>query len=232
VDQRALAALWSKPCPASWWESKEHVAIVIAPDATTIGVTPSVFTDVTLDELGPKLREIKATPAFAKRTDLAYTTVDRVDVATLLPVIAAMHAGGFTGARWVPPEWIPMRFPSNVGFDPSPRLISNVSISVADAKLEPNSGLTVDEVHRVVKARSGIYRACYHKELARTPKIAGTLTVTAEVTREGRVEQSRSRGSLESGPVQTCVDGNFMRLKFPPKPAKTRFTIALTFRAN
>jgi hypothetical protein len=82
-------------------------------------------------------------------------------------------------------------------------------------------GLTAEEIDRVVKARAGIFRACYQKELNHTPGIGGKLLIHFKIGADGTVQAgntSTSSGStLRNDAVEQCVKSNVNRLKFPAK---------------
>ncbi|HEU4729274.1 MAG TPA: AgmX/PglI C-terminal domain-containing protein [Kofleriaceae bacterium] len=82
-------------------------------------------------------------------------------------------------------------------------------------------GLTAEEIDRVVKARAGIFRACYQKELNHTPGIGGKLVIHFKIGGDGTVQAgntSTAGGStLRNDAVESCVKSNVNRLRFPAK---------------
>ncbi|HET7501062.1 MAG TPA: AgmX/PglI C-terminal domain-containing protein [Kofleriaceae bacterium] len=82
-------------------------------------------------------------------------------------------------------------------------------------------GLTAEEIDRVVKARAGVFRACYQKELNHTPGIGGKLVIHFKIGGDGTVQAgntSTAGGStLRNDGVESCVKSNVNRLKFPAK---------------
>jgi hypothetical protein len=80
-------------------------------------------------------------------------------------------------------------------------------------------GLTAEEINRVVKARAGVFRACYQKELNRSPGIGGKLVVHFVIGGDGSVKSAKtaSGSSLRNDEVESCVSSNIMRLRFPAK---------------
>lgn len=82
-------------------------------------------------------------------------------------------------------------------------------------------GLTAEEIDRVVKARSGVFRACYQKELNHTPGIGGKLLIHFKIGGDGSVQagntQTSSGSTLRNEAVESCVKNNVNRLKFPAK---------------
>lgn len=82
------------------------------------------------------------------------------------------------------------------------------------------SGLTKEEIDRVVKSRSGLIKACYQKELNRTRDLGGKLVVNFVIAADGTVKSTRIEGgksSLRNAEVEGCVRSNISRLKFPAK---------------
>jgi hypothetical protein len=70
----------------------------------------------------------------------------------------------------------------------------------------------------VVKARAGIFRACYQKELNHTPGLGGKLIMHFVISADGSVKNaSTAGGSLRNAGVEDCINNNIMRLKFPAK---------------
>jgi hypothetical protein len=80
-------------------------------------------------------------------------------------------------------------------------------------------GLTAEEINRVVKARAGVFRACYQKELNRSPGLGGKLVVHFVIGGDGSVKSAKTSGgsTLRNDDVESCVSSNIMRLKFPAK---------------
>jgi outer membrane biosynthesis protein TonB len=82
-------------------------------------------------------------------------------------------------------------------------------------------GLTAEEIDRVVKARAGIFRACYQKELNHTPGIGGKLLIHFKIGGDGVVQAGNtataSGSTLRNEAVEQCVKSNVNRLKFPAK---------------
>ena len=80
------------------------------------------------------------------------------------------------------------------------------------------NGLTKEEIDRVVKARAGVFRACYQKELNHTPGLGGKLIMHFVIAGDGSVKSaSTAGGSLRNAGVEDCINNNIMRLHFPAK---------------
>jgi len=82
-------------------------------------------------------------------------------------------------------------------------------------------GLTAEEIDRVVKARAGVFRACYQKELNHTPGIGGKLIIHFKIGGDGVVQSGNtataSGSTMHNDSVEQCVKSNVNRLKFPAK---------------
>lgn len=82
-------------------------------------------------------------------------------------------------------------------------------------------GLTAAEIDRVVKARAGVFRTCYQRELNRTPGIGGKLVIHFKIGGDGIVQAGNtatsSGSTLRNDAVEQCVKSNVNRLKFPAK---------------
>lgn len=80
-------------------------------------------------------------------------------------------------------------------------------------------GLTAEEINRIVKARAGVVRACYQTVLNRTPGLGGKLIIHFTIGADGAVKSSKTAGgsTMRNADVESCVNSNIMRLKFPAK---------------
>jgi hypothetical protein len=91
-----------------------------------------------------------------------------------------------------------------------------VAVGEADGDIE---GLTAEEINRVVKARAGMFRACYQKELNRTPGLGGKLVMHFVIGGDGTVKNAKTNGgsSMRNDSVEECVNRQIMALHFPAK---------------
>jgi len=89
------------------------------------------------------------------------------------------------------------------------------------------------DVERVVKARKGIYRACYQKELNRHATLAGKLSIKFTVSADGTVTSAVAGKQHSLGQeVESCITRNIERLKFPVKTGATTASVTMTFRKS
>jgi len=91
-------------------------------------------------------------------------------------------------------------------------------------------GIADNGVARVIRARAGVLRACYQRELNRSPGMAGRLDVTLSIEGDGRVSDVMAGGSM-SPAVVPCLRSQFRRLTFPvgSPPA---VTFSMVFQAQ
>ncbi len=90
-----------------------------------------------------------------------------------------------------------------------------VKVTIGEMQGDPG-GLNAEEINRTVKARGSVFRACYQRELNRSPNIAGKLVVRFKIDGSGVVQGAQVTGgsTLANAAVSECVTGNVMRLKF------------------
>ena len=81
---------------------------------------------------------------------------------------------------------------------------------------EPTSNAALDKaiIRRYVKRDIQKIQACYENELDTTPKLAGTLTVTFLIDRDGIVASATASG-LGNANVETCVAAVIKAIVFP-----------------
>jgi outer membrane biosynthesis protein TonB len=93
-----------------------------------------------------------------------------------------------------------------------------VGVSIGEMSGDPG-GLGKSEIDRVVRSRAGVFRACYQRELNRSPGIGGKMIIHFVIGGDGVVKSANGvGGSLRNGAVESCVTSNIMRLRFPAKP--------------
>ena len=105
-----------------------------------------------------------------------------------------------------------------------------VAVSVGEMSGDPG-GYTEDEINRVVKRSAGMFRACYQKELNRSPGIGGKIVVRFKIGGDGAVLTAAPAGgtTLANEAVKECVARNVNRLKFPPKGGVANVTYPFLF---
>lgn len=105
-----------------------------------------------------------------------------------------------------------------------------VQVNVGEMSGDPG-GYTEEEINRVVKRSAGMFRACYQKELNRSPGIGGKIVVKFKIGADGAVITASPTGgtTLANEAVKDCVARNVNRLKFPPKGAIANVTYPFLF---
>ncbi|MEO6775327.1 MAG: AgmX/PglI C-terminal domain-containing protein [Kofleriaceae bacterium] len=111
--------------------------------------------------------------------------------------------------------------------------MKEVKVALADPEGD-FGGLTAEEINRVVKARAGLFRACYQHELNRSPGIGGKLVVHFVIGGDGMVKSAKTAGgsSLRNDDVENCVTSNIMRLKFPAKGGQANVNYPFVFQSG
>jgi len=109
--------------------------------------------------------------------------------------------------------------------------MKEVKVALADPEGD-FGGLTAEEINRVVKARAGVFRACYQHELNRSPGLGGKLVVHFVIGGDGTVKTAKTAGgsSLRNDDVENCVTSNIMRLKFPAKGGQANVNYPFVFQ--
>lgn len=97
----------------------------------------------------------------------------------------------------------------------------------------PAGALVQDDVNRVIRAHAGSFKACYVKELAKSPGLAGKVVVQFTVGVDGKVSNAKVADStLRSEPVERCLVRAFAALEFPRRSSATtvKFPLVMTSR--
>ncbi len=98
---------------------------------------------------------------------------------------------------------------------------------------KPGSGLTPEQIRRVVMSRMGAFQACYEIALGKDPGAKGGVTVSFGVTPGGSVASaSVSHSSLGNPRVEGCMLRTFNRLKFPTADKPTNASFPFVFKGK
>ena len=81
---------------------------------------------------------------------------------------------------------------------------------------------------RVIKARAGVIRACYQRELNRNPGLRGTIRLRIQTAPDGTVVSAGVMGD-SLGSVGDCVAAQTRRMRFPENQAGDTFLVPLMF---
>jgi len=105
-----------------------------------------------------------------------------------------------------------------------------VKVAIGEMSGDPG-GLSAEEINRAVKARGGVFRACYQKELNRSPGISGKLVVKFKIDGSGVVQAASVTGgsTLSNAAVSDCVTSNVMRLRFRAAGGAANVTYPFVF---
>jgi hypothetical protein len=111
---------------------------------------------------------------------------------------------------------------------PKPR-----EVVVAVGRITVAGGHTEDEARLAISRRTGVFRACYRKELNRTPGLAGTIALQLKVGDDGRGRSAAvTGGTLKNAAVEDCLKANAMHLQLPPKGSASEITFSMAFSAE
>jgi hypothetical protein len=83
-----------------------------------------------------------------------------------------------------------------------------------------SAGLTAAEIDKVIKARAGLLKACYQKELAKKPGLEGKLVVSFTIAADGTVSRATRNdpaSTLRDDDVTSCILRQFQRMSFPAR---------------
>ena len=102
-----------------------------------------------------------------------------------------------------------------------PKEVALVKTGKATGSLK---GLSRAEIEKVIRARQGLIRACYQRQLNRNRGLSGKITVSFRIQSNGSVSSARVVGgqsTLRDRSVQSCVVRQIGKLKFPAKGGGT-----------
>jgi hypothetical protein len=97
------------------------------------------------------------------------------------------------------------------------------------------TGLTREEIDKVVRARAGLIRACFQRELNRARDLGGTITVSFRIMGNGSVSSARvvrDRSSMRNAAVEDCITRQISNLKFPAKGGVSVVNYPFAFSQN
>jgi hypothetical protein len=104
-----------------------------------------------------------------------------------------------------------------------------------EASTEPVDGsLTSTQIDRVIKSSAGVLRACYQKQLATRPELAGKLTVAFTIAKDGTIAKAvvdREASTLHDERVEACVLRQLGKLRFPAAKTEAKVRYPLLFSA-
>jgi hypothetical protein len=108
--------------------------------------------------------------------------------------------------------------------------VSKHSPAPKDVRIQVGTGGAAVEIDRVVRARAGVFRACYEEELNRNPKLAGKILIRFSVGADGSVTKaSVSSTSMNDARVEDWLRRQIMRLVFPASVGPTDINYPFMF---
>jgi hypothetical protein len=221
----ALDACWTRPATATATltitkGTVAEVALVNADDpAASECVTSALRTVAVARTLtGTATLDLTATPADVKVVGILTSANKRVleDIIARNPnVLGSLGSGSGTGTGSGTGSGSTASgdFVSGGGTGAA---TSAAKVAVGPATDPPTGALTADQINRVIRARAGILRACYQKQLAKHPELAGRVVSRIEVDTDGKVTAAVITSSTLGSPdVETCIARQLQRLRFP-----------------
>lgn len=95
-----------------------------------------------------------------------------------------------------------------------------------------SDGWTAGEIDRVIRARAGMFRACYQRELREHPDLAGKVVIHFRIVGDGHVENaSIASSTLKSTAAEECIKRNVEILRFPARDGLANVTYPFVFSA-
>ena len=71
-------------------------------------------------------------------------------------------------------------------------------------------------IDKVIKQNQAKFLYCYQRELTKNPNLGGKIVVKFVIAKDGTVSSATTKTSTMNSPaVQNCINGRFMRFKFP-----------------
>jgi hypothetical protein len=83
---------------------------------------------------------------------------------------------------------------------------------------------------REIRARAGTIRACYERSLRTAPDLAGEMTLTLSVGRDGLVQKAESPRTAVADEVAGCLLPVARRWHFPPTPEAYTRSVTVKLR--
>mgnify|MGYP001300520190 CR=1 FL=1 len=77
------------------------------------------------------------------------------------------------------------------------------------------------DIRSKIRRRGHAIRACYERQLMRSPKLSGKITARWQINLQGRVRGLSTGGSLRNGSVRSCIARVIRRIRFRPPDGGT-----------
>lgn len=85
------------------------------------------------------------------------------------------------------------------------------------------------QVDRVVRARAGVFRACYQTALRRDPGLQGRIEARFTINTDGSVSAASTSGTLGDPGLQRCVQLNVQRFRFSTRADARAVSLPIVF---
>ena len=93
------------------------------------------------------------------------------------------------------------------------KVVSSIVVDEAAAK----GSLTKDQIAKVIASFMGQIEYCYERQLQKEPNLSGKIRVHFVIDKLGKVAESSTMSSTMNSPiVESCINGVFRRMPFPP----------------
>lgn len=90
--------------------------------------------------------------------------------------------------------------------------------------------LPPEVIQRIVRQNFGRFRLCYENGLRKDPSLAGRVTVSFEIARDGSTTKISAQSTLPDAAVVSCVTGAFKGLSYPqPEGGIVKVTYPIAF---
>jgi TonB family protein len=110
---------------------------------------------------------------------------------------------------------------------------STATVTTGPAVDPPAGARDATQIDRVIRPRAGILRACYQKQLAKHPDLAGRVVARIEVDPDGTVTAAAITSSTLGSPdVETCIARQLRRLRFPAATAAATINYPFVFSSQ
>jgi TonB family protein len=94
-----------------------------------------------------------------------------------------------------------------------------------------SNGLSKEQVLKAIRKSQVRIAACYERQLLKSPNISGMLTLSWEITPQGKVKSAREvTSSLGSPALTSCVMKVIKRARFPSSKGKTKVKYPFVFQ--
>ena len=93
-----------------------------------------------------------------------------------------------------------------------------------------SKGLSGDQIDKVVRSHGGQIRACYSRELERTPGLEGQITIKWTINAKGNVTSAKvHKTTMNNSRVEDCIVREVQRMKFPKPEGGNKAVVKYPF---